>query len=103
MPRRRRPQSPADAAEIQNLAKKQKSEKESEVKTNAEPRPVSSEATSRASLPQLPQKEWTIGSPLPASIIPSQFLPSSRFQPQAVKELDGDKKLAALRSWKLSE
>ncbi|KAM0487054.1 hypothetical protein ACHAPX_000322 [Trichoderma viride] len=100
MPRKRPPQSPAEAAEIQNLAKRQKNENESEVKTNVEPRPVSSEATSR---PSLTGKEWTIGSPLPALIIPSLFLPSSRFQPQAVKMLDEDKKLAAVRSWRLSE
>lgn len=100
MPRKRRPQSPAEAAEIANVPKRQKSENKSEAKTKADSRPVSSEATYRASLAR---EEWTIGSPLPASIIPLQFLPSSRFQPQAGKKLDGDKQLAAVSSWKLSE
>lgn len=98
MPCKRRSQSPADAAE--NLAKRQKSEGESEGKTNVESRPVSSEATSRSSLTG---EEWTIGSPLPARIMPSPFLPSARFQSQAVKQLDEDEKLAAARSWRLSE
>lgn len=41
MPRERRKQSLAEAAEIQNFAKRQKIEKESEVKNIVEQRPLS--------------------------------------------------------------
>lgn len=102
MPRRRRSQNPDGAEKIRNSAKRQKSENESQIKGTVDK--ISGSARARArSRSSLTEEEWTIGLPLPASLIPSGFLPSSQFQPQSVKELHGHERADAIRSWRLSE
>lgn len=100
MPRKRRSQSPAEAAEVQNLAKRQQSESEGSIKANVESRPGSVRVPSRISLAW---GEWTVGLPLPASLVPPEFIPSSQFQPQAAMPLDDDEKKGAIEEWISSE
>lgn len=84
----------------QDSAKRQNTESKSKVKANVKPRPSSAEA---APGPSLTKEEWVAGLPLPASRIPSGFLPSSKFQPQAVTALSDDCKAEAVKEWILLE
>lgn len=100
MPPKRRPQSPAETANIQNLAKRQKSENGNEVGTGVETKLGSAITTPS---PSLINEEWSIGLPLPASRIPLGFLPSTKTQVQVVTELSDDRKAEAIKEWMASE